>query len=200
VASADATIPQPAGSGVVAVATPAGPDAGIRGAAGTNRPVTAARQVQPLILAGVPNPAAGETGRARNGARRPYSTGRSTRSVAQHCEDHIEALYTRAYRQLGDRTAAQDVVIAAVARAAGLPSNPSGVTVSVWHVLAAHLHIVGLPDDQVVADPEGSDAAGARPVGLARQHPAIVAPAVGQDRPAWRRAASSSTNHDLQGT
>jgi hypothetical protein len=167
-----------------------------------------------VVAPGVPNPAAAAFIRDRNGARRPYSGGRSARSVAQRCEDHIEALYARAYLQLGDRTAAQDAVIAAVARAAGLPSTPHGVTVSVWHVLAAHLqaHSFRPPDDRGVADPGDTDGAEAQPIRLIRQRTAIpsptkaehatraplTGPAVGPNRPGWRRASSSATVDDLQ--
>lgn len=163
--SAEAMTAQPAGSGLVSPVAPPGADVWFRGAANPNRPVTAPHQAKPLTHASVPVLAAGETTGNRNSTRGPQRAG-PTRSVAQRCEDHIEALYLRAYLQLGDRTAAQDAVIAAVASAAGLPSTPHGVTVSVWHVLAAQLHSIFLPDDQAVADPDGSDAAGAQPVEL----------------------------------
>jgi hypothetical protein len=196
VTSTEAVTAQPAGSGLVTPVAPPGLDVRFRGAA---NPVTAPRQANPLTHASVAVPAAGETTGDRNSTRGPQRAG-PTRSVAQRCEDHIEALYMRAYLQLGDRTAAQDAVIAAVASAAGLPSTPPGVTVSVWHVLAARVHSIFLPDDQAVTDPDGSDAAGAQPVELVRQHPVIRGSGVGPDLPAWRPAASSPTNHDLQGT
>jgi hypothetical protein len=104
-------------------------------------------------------PGASETRRDPNDARGPHRAGRSARSarsarsVAERCEDHIGVLYAAAYLQLGDRVAAEDAVIAAVARAAGVPVTPQGVTVSVWHVLAAQLqtHTVRSPAGQAVA-------------------------------------------------
>ncbi len=197
--SAGAMTAQPADSGLVAPATPPGPDVRFRGAANADRPVTAPHQANPLIHASVAVPAAAGTTGDRGGTRGPQRA-QATRSVAQRCEDHIEALYMRAYLQLGDRTAAQDAVIAAVASAAGPPATPNGVTVSVWHVLAARLHSIFLPDDHAVTDPDCSDAAGVQPVELDGQHPVVRGPGVGPDLPAWRRAASSPTNHDLQGT
>jgi hypothetical protein len=69
--------------------------------------------------------------------------GRPARTLVEYCEEHIAALYAVAYAHLGDRRAAEDAVIAAVAHAAGLPAASEGVTVSVWHLLAAHFHAQG---------------------------------------------------------
>jgi hypothetical protein len=57
----------------------------------------------------------------------------------ERCEEHVAALYAVAYLHFGERRPAEDAVIAAVAQAAGRPALSEGVTVSVWHLLAAHI-------------------------------------------------------------
>ena len=163
-----ATSAPPAGSGAIADVTPRGPGTASRAELSPSRPLAAVTDFARRVDARTPSPAV--TAMARDGDDiSGLRRGRTNWSVAQRCEDHIGALYARAYPQLGDRTAAEDAVLTAVPRAAGLPATLDGVTVSVWHVLAAHFDdqsdLICIPDGGVGPFPErhgrGRDAAGA---------------------------------------
>jgi hypothetical protein len=71
----------------------------------------------------------------------PHVDGRAAPSASELCKTHLQALHTVASLNLGYGAAADDAVLAAVGRAAGLPVGSPGAPVSVWQVLATHLYL-----------------------------------------------------------
>jgi hypothetical protein len=69
----------------------------------------------------------------------PHVDGRAAPSASELCKTHLQALHTVASLNLGYGAAADDAVLAAVGRAAGLPVGSPGAPVSVWQVLATHI-------------------------------------------------------------